>query len=122
MRINKKGTNISFTPAIEEYLEKRIASLEKLIDVNEPTLQIDVELGQTTKHHQSGDIFRAEISVHIGGQSFRAVSERSDLFSAIDNVKDEIMRELRSYKGKKLSLVKKGGQKLKAMIRNFYGK
>jgi ribosomal subunit interface protein len=122
MKINKKGTNVVWTPEIEEYLEKRLTGLSKLLDANNPTLQLDIELARTTKHHQSGDIFMAEINLHIDGQIFRAVSEREDLFAAIDDMKDEIQRELRSYKGKKLSLVKKGRQKIKNLLKGLYQK
>lgn len=119
MRINLKATNISLTPEIEVYLDKRLSALDKLIDITDPALKIDAELARTTKHHQSGDIFMAEVTLHSGKDVFRAVSERSDLFSAIDGVKDELTQSLRSYKGRRLSLLRRGGQRIKQMIRGW---
>ncbi|MBI2474381.1 MAG: ribosome-associated translation inhibitor RaiA [Candidatus Taylorbacteria bacterium] len=120
MRLNTKGTNISLTPEIQDYLEKRIEAVGKMIDLDNPTLIIDAELGRTTGHHQSGDIFKAEINIAYDGEHWRAVSEGSDLYSAIDDMRDEIVEELRSYKGRRRSLLKRGGASIKAFIKKFY--
>jgi len=103
MRLNLKATNISLNEDIRSYLEKRLTSLGKLIDMDDPVVLIDVELGRTTKHHQSGDIFFAEINIHRRKEAFRAVSNRGDLNSAIDDMHDEIAGELLSWKGRKKS-------------------
>ena len=86
MRLNLKATNISLNDDIRSYLERRLSNLGKLIDVEDPAVLIDVELGRSTKHHQSGDIFFAEINIHRGKEAFRAVSNRPDLKSAIDDM------------------------------------
>lgn len=118
MRINTKATNISLTPDVTAYLEKRLSSLEKFLSSNEAAI-VDVEVGKTTKHHQSGDVFRAEINVHVGNRSFRAVSETSDIRAAIDEAKEEILSELRSDKDRKIHFLRKGGQKVKALIKGL---
>ena len=120
MRRKIKTTNVSLSQNVEEYLDKRLEAIEKLVDPENPTLLVEVELGKTTKHHQSGDIFRAELNLTIDGNSFRAVSEKGDLNSAIDEMRDEIINELRSYKGKRQSLVKRSGARIKALLRKFY--
>jgi len=66
MKINIKTTNISLTPAISEYIEKRIGSLDKFYK-KEEDIVINVEVGKTTEHHKSGDIFRAEINLTRAG-------------------------------------------------------
>ena len=125
MHINKKATNISLSPSVEDYVEKRLQSLGKFIDLNDPTLLVNLELARTTRHHHSGDIFMAEVTLHVGGQTFRAVSERDDLLKAIDDMKDELLRELRTSKSKKMSLLRRGGQNVKdflkgvSLFRNF---
>ena len=120
MKRQIKTTNINIDPNIEDYLDKRLEAIEKLIDPKNPTLLVEIELGRTTKHHQSGDIFRAEINLTIDGGSFRAVAEKSNLNSAIDQVKDEIVNELRSYKGRRQSLIKRSGARIKTLLRKFY--
>ena len=120
MKKKIKTTNISLSQDIEDYLDKRLQAIEKLIDPLNPTLLAEIEIGKTTQHHQSGDILRAELNLTIDGESIRAVSEKSDLLSAIDEMKDEIINELRSYKGKRQSLIKRSGAKIKALLRRFY--
>src|SRR3989344_5154226 len=81
MRLNTKATNITLTPDIQEYLEKRVEAIGKIIDLNNSTLLIETELARTTEHHQSGDIFMAEINLTYEGEHFRAVSETCDIVS-----------------------------------------
>lgn len=121
MRLNLKATNITLTDDVRSYLEKRLLTLDKLIAIEDPAVMIDVELGRSTKHHQSGDIFFAEINVYRGKETFRAVSNRPDLNSAIDDMRDEIAGELSARKGKIISLSRRGGQIAKAILKGSYG-
>jgi ribosomal subunit interface protein len=120
MRINIKATNMELTPEISAYLNNKLESLEKLVRQKDESAMADVEVGRTTKHHHSGDIFRAEINLHIGQKSFRAVREASNLFGAIDEAKDQMMDELRTNKGKTIRLIRRGGQKIKAAVKGLY--
>ena len=120
MKYKIKATGINLSGDINDYLDKRLQSIEKLIDINNPTLLVEVELGRTTRHHQSGDFFRAEINLSIDGRSFRAVSEKESLDSAIDEIRDEMANVLRSYKGKQQSLFKRSGARIKEVLRKFY--
>lgn len=119
MKLNIKATGISLNPEITNYLEKRLQSLNNLISDGNQNAMIDAELGRTTTHHQSGDIFRAEINLHTEGKSYRAVAEKENLNSAIDAVKDEMENILTKEKRKRLSLVRRGGQKVKAILRGM---
>jgi ribosomal subunit interface protein len=117
MTLNIKTTNISLTPETKEYLERKLAMLGKIIDFENGNVYAQVELGKTTEHHKQGDIFRAEINLRMAGRSFRAVSEKQDLYAAIDAMKDELGREVKSGKDKKVSLLRRGGQRIKKMLR-----
>jgi putative sigma-54 modulation protein len=122
MKYNVNTTDFSLTPAISEYLDKRIVHLDKFINPSlEESIMCYVEVGKTTEHHKTGDLFRAEITLHIGGKVFRATSEKEDLYSAIDEVSDEITQELKAFKGKRSSLIKRGGAKIKSLIKGLYG-
>ena len=80
-RKNIKATNIELTQEISDYLDKRLQSIEKLIDPNDTSAIFDVEVGKTTNHHQTGSIFRAEINLHIALKQFRATSEEETLLT-----------------------------------------
>src|SRR3989338_9342244 len=81
---------------------------------------VDVELGRTTRHHEKGDVFFAEINIHRGKESFRAVADRTDIMSAIDGMRDAIVGELVSDKEKRQSLLRRGGQVAKAALRGGF--
>ena len=73
----------------------------------------EVEVGRTTYHHKSGDIFRAEINLSINGKMFRAESERDDLFTAIDEVRDSLEQEIKKFKTKKETIFIRGARSIK---------
>lgn len=116
MKINKKATNLSFTPAIEEYVDKKLETLEKFFK-NVGEVLVNVEVGKTTSHHKSGDIFKAEIHLMADGEDYYANAETEDLYASIDEVKDEVIRELTSRRKRTLRLLRRGGAKLKDMLR-----
>jgi ribosomal subunit interface protein len=118
MTTNIKTTNISLTDAISEYTSKRMAAIADLLK-DDTTVKCDVELGRTTNHHNKGDIFRAEIHIVGKGRDHYASSEEEDLYKAIDMVRDEMLREVRSSKEKKLSLIRRSGAKIKNFLRGF---
>jgi putative sigma-54 modulation protein len=115
MNINLQGTGVPLTPAISDYVAKKLEALEKFVE-NEGAVSADAEVGKTTDHHKSGDIFRAEVNLHVGGTIIRAVAEAEDLYAAIDAVKDELSEELRRHKDKRESMLRKGGETLKEML------
>jgi ribosomal subunit interface protein len=120
MKINEKGTKMKITPEIKDYLYKKLEHLNKLIDPKDGSVLCEVELGKISKHHKKGDIFRTEINLHIAGKNLRAVSEMDDLFASIDIAKDEMVRELQVNKDKKVSQTRRGGAKIKKVIKESF--
>jgi ribosomal subunit interface protein len=118
MNINLKTSGITTTPAISEYLNKRLKKLDKLID-NESVI-CDVEIGRTTAHHNKGDIFRAEIHIVGAGRDIYASSEKEDLYVAIDDTSDEVLQMIKSDKKKSTSLIRRGGARVKAMVKGLW--
>ncbi len=95
MIITIHGTGIELTPAIREYAEEKITSLEKFFD-NITKAEIDV--GMQSHHHNKGEIFYAEVTLDIPGRTLRVVKEEQDLYKAIDKVKDHLKVELEDVK------------------------
>lgn len=119
MQIIVKATGITLTDNINKYIDKRIGSLDKLIDSKDESVMCNVEVGKISDHHKSGDIFRSEINLHIAGKDFRAVSEEETLFAAIDETKNQMQKELRRHKERRRDLMKKGGAMMKNAMRGF---
>jgi ribosomal subunit interface protein len=121
MNIKTKATNLDLSDAVSQYLFKRLESTNKFTQGVDPdSIMIEVELARTTRHHKSGDIFKAEYNFCIGGDCMRAVAENADLYSAIDEAKDELMRQLRKRKRKRMAGIRRGGQKIKNLVRGFF--
>lgn len=119
MRLNIKATNIELTTAIRDYVEEKIGfGLERLLDSSDTSVLTDVEVGKTTRHHQKGDIFRAEVNLHMAGVNLRAEAEAEDLYSAIDLVQDEISREITSRRQKQVALFRRGARAFKETVRS----
>ena len=118
MQIKIKTINIEMTDAISSYVEEKLQSLEKFaVPHDEENPLLYVEIGKTTNHHQSGDIFRAEVSMNVRGKQFRAVSEKDDLYTAIDDMRAELARVLTSHKDKERTLVRRGAGVIKDLLR-----
>ena len=110
---------MELTPAIKDYAEKRIS--KAIVKYVTDAADLSIEVAKTTNHHKNGELFRAEFTVHIGGKSFRAESQQEDLYAALDIATEEMIEELKSFKDKKISFIKRGGAKIKSLIKSFYG-
>lgn len=122
MKINIKATNLELTSEINNYISKKIGGLEKFIEGFDSSIQAWVEVGISTKHHQTGEIYRAEIQIRIphDKKGVRAVSQKETLYAAIDDAREEIKKELTKIKEKKISLVRKGSRLIKKITSIFY--
>ncbi len=116
MKINVKTTTLSLTPAISQYVEKRFETFEKFFK-DDSTVKFDLELARTSNHHKNGDIFRAEIHIVAKNKNLYASSEKEDLYTAIDEVRDEVLRKVKSSNDKNRSLMRKGGAKIKSLLK-----
>ena len=117
MHYNIKTTDFDMTPEVSQYLDTKLTALDKYVSKDDESVKCDVEIGKTTNHHQSGDIFRVEINVTMGKKLFRAESSEASIEAAIDVTKDEITRQLKREKNKRTTLFRKGGEKIKRILR-----
>lgn len=117
MKINIKATNIHLTGETSDYLQKKLDMLDRIIDPSDTSIFCEVEVGKTTNHHKTGDVFKAEINLTKDGKFFRAVAEESSLHAAIDEAKDQILSELKHYKSKRTTLIRRGGATVKNIIK-----
>lgn len=118
MHTNIKTTNISLTEAISDYTSKRLDAITQFFK-DDTTVKCDIELGRTTRHHNKGDIFRAEIHIVGKDKDLYASAEEEDLYKAIDMVRDEMLRVIKNSKEKKQSLIRRGGAKIKNILKGI---
>lgn len=117
MSINIKATNIELTSSIEEYVNKRMDSVKKFL--NQDNYTIHVEVGKTTNHHKNGDIYKAEFNVVSDGKKFFAEATGEDLYSTIDQVRDEVVRKMTHAKDRGQTLFKRGATSVKKLLKGI---
>lgn len=109
---------MELTSAISEYVNKRLAGIEKFVREGE-SADAYIEVGKTTNHHKQGDVFRAEFNIEIAGNKFYTFSEKEDLYEAIDDAKGEVVRQITSNKDRKQTLFKRGAISVKKMLKGI---
>lgn len=109
MKIDISCVGIDATPAFREYIEEKIGPSGDVVTRFEAKgeLTLFFKITRTTKHHTHGEVYRAEAVLELPHRTIHAKAEGSDARAAVDEVKDELKIELRKYKEKALSRVKK---------------
>ncbi len=118
MKINIKATGIILSDSIRDYVYKKISSVEKYFKDSESVVA-QVEVGKTTNHHKSGEVFMAEVKLVGAGQNIFVVEEAEDLYSAIDLVENELSRKIISTKGRHIRLLRQGERAMKYMMKGI---
>ncbi|MBM7853673.1 putative sigma-54 modulation protein [Desulfohalotomaculum tongense] len=102
MKINTRGKNIELTPALKDYVEKRINKLEKFFD--------DLGDAQVTLLVE-GDKQKVEVTIPIkvNGLILRGEESTGDMYTSIDLVVDKLEKQIEKYKGKLFERRQRGG-------------
>ncbi|MDD4662171.1 MAG: ribosome-associated translation inhibitor RaiA [Candidatus Pacebacteria bacterium] len=95
MEISIKTKNITLNSPLKVFIQEKIGSLEKFLP--EKNLLAEVEISKTTKHHNKGDVFRAELQIELPQKLLRAESTMEDLRVAIVDVKDKFQVQIKKY-------------------------
>ncbi|NMB42403.1 MAG: ribosome-associated translation inhibitor RaiA [Firmicutes bacterium] len=89
MRINVRGKNIEITPALQEYVEKKLGKLEKLLT---PGVEIQATLSVVKDDHI------VDVIVSLGGLLLKGEEATQDMYASIDLVVDKLERQMHKYK------------------------
>ncbi len=113
--ISFKHTHTDEARHLEPVVEHKFAAFEKYLG-ERTVARCEVEFAKETAS-QSGKIFRVEANIWLSGKLFRAEGVAETFEKGIDIVRDELDYELRKAHDKRESLVRRGGRKLKEMMR-----
>jgi len=72
-----------------------------------PKVEAWLEIGKKTLHHKKGIVFFVECQMRLPGKSLRSSVSSKNLKLAINEVKDELQRELKEYKEKIIAQTKR---------------
>ncbi len=119
MDLRIKATDYAITPEVQHYLDNKLAAIEKLLAGEAELARVEVELGCDAggKRH-SEHMWYAEITIRTpGGDDARASNRAASMNAAIDDVKEEIERQLRLNKKLHIRMLRKSGAALKRLMR-----
>ncbi len=99
MNITFRWINLEKDEKIEELMRTQLLGLEKFAkDLFKKETLVQVELGKSTRHHRKGPYFYLECQLSFPKKILRAVAEKESFEEAIDEVKDELLRQIKKYK------------------------
>ncbi len=119
MDIRIKTTDYELTPEVRSYLDDRIASLEKFLGDNAGVARCEVELGLAAGGQRHGaNMWFAEVRILVpGNDAVYARNNSSSVNAAIDDVKEEVERQLRKEKKLHIRMMRKTGSAIKNWMR-----
>ncbi len=91
MNVSVRGKNTNATPALKEYVEKRLSKLDKYFE-NEPEAQVTLVVEK--------DTHKVEVTMPINGMILRGEEATGDMYASIDLVVEKMERQINRYKGK----------------------
>lgn len=105
MIIKIQGTRLELTAAIKSFVEEKLEPVERLISGIDKggAAQANVQIERTTNHHKHGNVLRAEISLRLPVKTIRAEAADDDIRIAIRTAAEELIAEIKKYKGKSVS-------------------
>ena len=115
--INYKILHTKSDQSLQILLENKLLTLEKYIG-DETDVKCDAEFAQVTPHRH-GLICRVEVNLWLAGNLYRSESTQERFEVAIDEVRNELDKELRRASDKRISLIQRGGRKIKSMLRGW---
>jgi ribosomal subunit interface protein len=117
MQIKITGIGTDLTPALNEYVNEHIGVLGHLMGADNEAAEALVEVGRSTRHHRHGDVMFACVHLRSNGRHFRAEAEAQDARAAIDEVREELEKEILKFKGKREALFRRGARSIKKFLR-----
>lgn len=118
MNLRIKTKDFELTGATKKYLMIRVNALEKLLASDAAISRCEVEIGRAAGKQRHGNhLYFAEFLIRAPRRKpVRAVNHEATINAAIDNAKEEAMKQLRKQKTVKESKTKKDGARIKRSL------
>ena len=114
LQINHKYNGLEEAKALTDLVESKMQVLEKFTNGTNSVL-CEVEYEKVAEQ-QTGKIYRMEVNATIDGKLFRAEATEESFEQAIDEVRNELDKEIRRAKDKEVSLLRRTGRRMKEAL------
>ena len=112
--ISYKYNGIDAAKTLTDVVDAKFSSLAKFLSENDAVL-CEVEFEKVASQ-QHGKIYRVEANLTVNGTLYRAEATEHSFEESIDEVRDELDKEIRRAKDKSDSLRKKAGRAFKRLL------
>src|SRR3989344_2570236 len=111
MNTRIKATDYKLSPEVSAYLDERLTALEKFLGEDAALARCEAELGRDAGRPRHGaNIWFAEIRImQPGGAHVYARNNAASVNAAIDDVKEEVERQLHREKKLHIRVLRKTG-------------
>ena len=93
MQINLTGHHVEVTPALREYVTRKLERVARHFD-HISNVHVVLTTEKQPRH-------KAEATLHVAGADIFADASHSDMYAAIDTLADRIDRQVRRHKDKR---------------------
>lgn len=93
-----KGKNIDVTPALKDYIAKKLSRLDKYA---QHIVEIVVEM-HVEKNPRITDNNIIDVNIYANGAVLRGEEANPDMYASIDLVVDKLDRQMKKYEEKKI--------------------
>lgn len=91
MKVNISGHHIEITDSLQNFVEEKIAKVERHFD-GIVSAQVTLTVVK--------DRMTAEVNLAIGGPDLHASAEGDDMYAAIDQMTEKLIRQVQKHKEK----------------------
>jgi putative sigma-54 modulation protein len=110
MIYNVRGENIEVTPALREYVAKKVGKLERYFDHTE---DVHAHVNLKVYNDKQGKI---EVTIPMPHLLLRAEERHDDMYAAIDLVADKLERQIRKHKTKVTRKLRDRDKEIKQVV------
>jgi ribosomal subunit interface protein len=118
MNITIKGTHYELTEKSRSLIEEKFERLHKFAG-DDPTALLECSIEESLQVERAGAKFKADANLSLNGKLFHAEAMGETLEAAVDEVRDELAREVRRAHGKARHFLRRGGAAVKSFLRGF---
>ena len=114
MKTTYAAENYEITPEVTAYTEEKVQGLERF--VHDENAEIRIVYYREPKH-QTGEVFRVDMTVHVGAHRTHAVGHGMTMIEALDKAKDELKFRLTREKGRFIKMARAVQSRVKDALR-----
>ncbi len=120
MYIIFKAANDTLLGKVRTLSEERFGSLERILARQSSSAQLTVEVEEEARQTKGNTLlFRVSGNLTVDGckDRYHASATDTQIETALNHMRDDLVREIRKSRGRTIRFLRKGGSTLKSLLR-----